>query len=107
MDGFSKFLKTLLLIPVIGWIVLLICATFTAPLFVAWGTVALYKEKLSQGWKNGTYTVAFLGEILLIAAIITVSKPLILAAVSVFALMLFNCAIASICARKKHDNTGK
>ena len=80
MDGFFKFLKTLLLIPVIEWIVLLVFVSLTVPLFVARVTAKLYKEKLSQKWVTGTYTAASIGEILL---------------------------IASICARKKQDNTGK
>ena len=97
MDGFSKFLKSLLLVPVIGLVVLVLCS----PLFISWFTITLYKEVLPKGWKIGTYVVAFIDEGLLLLALISSYDFVFISCVAVFALVLFNCAVASVYGARK------
>lgn len=101
MDGFSKFLKSILLVPVIGLVVLIFCLTFTAPLFISWFTITLYKEVLPKGWKIGTYVVAFIDEGLLLLSILFSCDVVFISCVAVFALVLFNCAVASVYGARK------
>ena len=97
MDGFSKFLKSLLLVPVIGLVALIFCA----PLFISCFTITLYKEVLPKGWKIGTYVVAFIDEGLLLLSILFSCDVVFISCVTVFALVLFNCAVASVYGARK------
>ena len=101
MDGFSKFLKSILLAPVIGLVVSIFCLTFAAPLFISWITMTLYREVLPKGWKIGTYVVAFLDEGLLLLSIPFSYNFMFIPCAAVFALVLFNCAVAAVYAARK------
>ena len=105
MDGFSKFLKSLLLIPVIGLVVFLVVLSFCAPLFILWLTIILfkevYKEVFPKGWKIGTYVVAFIDEGLLLLSILFTCDFLFIPSVVLFGLLFFNCTVASVYAARK------
>ena len=102
MDGFSKFLKSLLLVPVIGLVVLVLCLTFVAPLVFSWITITLYKEVLPKGWKIGTYVVAFIDEGLLLLSMSSSFHDFVfIPFMAVFALVVFNCAVAAIYGARK------
>ena len=89
-----KFLKTLFLIPVFGWMLALFALTLTAPLFVTWITHAIYREALSSTWKIFTYTAGIVAEISLIVAFALDTAPIVYVGITIFVWIV--CAITAI-----------
>ena len=106
MDGFSKFLKTLCKIPLIGFVLALAILAFVAPLAVTFFTVRAYDSDLSKSAKCAAWVISFIAELFFIAACITkTAQPLFL--IPTLVSWLF-CAVLGFCGnarrRRKRRN---
>ena len=108
-DGFSKFLKSLLLAPFIGLIVLIIGLTLVFPLFVAWFTVQLFKADGTEKWIKNTYILGVIGQIFFVACFFVAEISEIYLAVFLIPTLLvcIHCAVSGFSFNAKNRRKRK
>ena len=103
MDAISRFIKGLIMMRGIGFLMALLGITFVAPVFITYFTISLYQDAVSEEMAKTAYTVAVIAEIVMLLGLFAVKNPIVIG-LPIVIVLLYCAGIGLACKAKRRKN---